>query len=899
MDRSPSPGLNPFAAPFSPVVHAERLSFSDSEASFASASSGPPVHATAGDPAGAACGRRRRTRRRRRRRRQRVMAGLEAPPPVVPLQAARLRSVVVHPARLSAEPDAEGFREVHSRRRWRRRPSPVPARPVPPDLIGLCFNCLSDSHVKADYRFPSRYRTCRAEGHRARFCPLGPPPLAGAKRGRSPAFARGPDRGALRRREFAELRRASRDDTISACSVSTGRSPSVPRCCAASPGASGSADAVGIRRSVAGDDRAGPSSPGGARRDLGLSDAAREPSPAERPRLQVWRDRRRQLSEVDRPSVEVIVVPRSAEIQAAENALSFALVAMLGGTRPPVSPAAVREHLCQRFQFGEADVSVCRHAPEDFLARFARSEDLERVLAAPPLSFAPFLLSWRRWTRLSQAVAASFTYRVLVGIKGIPAHARSKAVAEQLLGSSCAQVELASSDDDGVDDDDAPWCLHPMLVPEQKLLVIPEPPEPHEPGILFLREHEIIHSHLPILHYLVRLRVVEYQDWAVSSSSSEDAFSGGDSDDSGDSSYNGYHPGTVGPSRSRPFGPATFRPGGAGGPALGRGSGPAFRQRRREAPSLAGALRAADLSSMIDEGRISLGGRAWSWCGSRLFGATVHYNKGRRSGLTSPARPEAQGTPARCVMRAQAVDVDFGACYRDSTATALRFDSDPMLLEECLAVHADAKQPSLHCSSPDLWPSRQAQLDGPCGFIGRAFDASPTIRGSGPACQRSREATPSGGYFDAMEMECRASAISVLPAEDVLPAQPLCAAVAEELEARICLPIRTPVLRSGPRLRCSRTPRSARSVRRSGRIAAKPRVANSTKQAQSVLLKKLGIQVDDAAVDSEIQRKFKETINGDMSVRKQRALQVLFSGDLDPASLGVEPVGVDGNAVEA
>jgi hypothetical protein len=91
---------------------------------------------------------------------------------------------------------------------------------------------------------------------------------------------------------------------------------------------------------------------------------------------------------------------------------------------------------------------------------------------------------------------------------------------------------LASSDDDRVEDDDArelfvaAWCLHPLLVPEQKLLVIPEPPEPHDLGILFLWDHEIVRSHLPILHYLARMRVVEYQDWDVLSNSSDDDFLG-------------------------------------------------------------------------------------------------------------------------------------------------------------------------------------------------------------------------------------------------------------------------------------------------------------------------------------------------------------------------------------
>ena len=65
------------------------------------------------------------------------------------------------------------------------------------------------------------------------------------------------------------------------------------------------------------------------------------------------------------------------------------------------------------------------------------------------------VVTWCRWTRFSRATAAAFTYMVLVGIKGVPAHALSAMVAQQLLGLSCAQVELASSDADGVDEDDA------------------------------------------------------------------------------------------------------------------------------------------------------------------------------------------------------------------------------------------------------------------------------------------------------------------------------------------------------------------------------------------------------------------------------------------------------------
>ncbi|CAD6264873.1 unnamed protein product [Miscanthus lutarioriparius] len=188
--------------------------------------------------------------------------------------------------------------------------------------------------------------------------------------------------------------------------------------------------------------------------------------------LEIHREHHRRLTEIDRPSIEVVVVPHSDEINATETTLSLALVTLVGGTRPSVMPAMVREHLWVGFGVNDAAMPVMRHAPEDFIVRFSHRVDLERVLAATSDGLAPFMLTWHRWTRLSRAVTASFTFRVLVGIKGVPAHALSESIAQQLLGSSCAQVELASTEADGVDDDDyqglfiAAWCLHPLLVPE-------------------------------------------------------------------------------------------------------------------------------------------------------------------------------------------------------------------------------------------------------------------------------------------------------------------------------------------------------------------------------------------------------------------------------------------------
>ena len=58
-----------------------------------------------------------------------------------------------------------------------------------------------------------------------------------------------------------------------------------------------------------------------------------------------------------------------------------------------------------------------------------------------------------------------------------------------------------------------------------------------------------------------------------------------------------------------------------------------------------------------------------------------------------------------------------------------------------------------------------------------------------------------------------------------------------------CLPLQTPVLQGRPTLKVPRAQPSVSTPRRSTRLAAKPRAANSTLQAQQVLIAKLGFMV--------------------------------------------------------
>nr|XP_034592929.1 translation initiation factor IF-2-like [Setaria viridis] len=269
--------LNPNAPPFHGFPASARsggmLRFSDSEASSGSGESEPPSPTGRGKAVLPS-----RRHRRRRRPRQNPEGFMPAarrahPAPAAAPAPTRLASLVVHPARMSAAPDAEGFGQVESRRRWRRAAPSRPSKPVPPERATVLVI--------------------------ARSLLVVPRP--------------------------------------------SGAAP--PRACLKAVGASPPDVAPRATTDVV----LPPSSP-----SAGAAD----------------------------PLTELVVIPRMPALQAAEDALSFALVALVGGIRPDVSPGWLR-----------------MRSPSAGIVRFRRSEDRYIVLNSPPPSDAPFTLIWRRWKR--------------------------------------------------------------------------------------------------------------------------------------------------------------------------------------------------------------------------------------------------------------------------------------------------------------------------------------------------------------------------------------------------------------------------------------------------------------------------------------------------------------------
>lgn len=270
-------------------------------------------------------------------------------------------------------------------------------------------------------------------------------------------------------------------------------------------------------------------------------------------------------------------MPRSAAISNAEARLtSRALVAVVGGTRPAVNSDHVGRLLEEFYTVLPEEYTVRRHDPEDFLVEFASQDIADRVLRTSLPAEAPFQLIWKRWRRQSMASFASFRFRVLVELKGIPMHARNVDTAQIILGSSCCCLVEAPPAVAGNDSRRfyvAGWCVHPDLVPTSKMIWIPEPTPQHHGYGLFLQPHEIIHSKQDGLWYLVHVRLVEVQDWNPDSDDDDtppDCHGSSDDED---------FPGSSQRRHGRPW-PRTTRFNGAAsgseGPSLGPGWGPPF-----------------------------------------------------------------------------------------------------------------------------------------------------------------------------------------------------------------------------------------------------------------------------------------------------------------------------------
>ncbi|KAM0866548.1 hypothetical protein ACQ4PT_042574 [Festuca glaucescens] len=329
--------------------------------------------------------------------------------------------------------------------RWRRRKqlqkrrfvdSPLP-RLISPGTEDACFKCLQPGHYKRGCTNEQVCISCAEEGHGS----------GGCKRPRSPVSEE-----ELRRKAMAAvaLRRAAGNQP-------GGRGLGAPA--ARQPGAAS-------QRSPAGDLRAFPSQ--------------RSPPPGPgAPRGEVWPALRQTVAVASvRPKLPPCIVRRSADMNALEDKLRFAMVAYVGGARPRVSCEQVAEALMQKVLLPRGAFSVHHYKPEDFIILFAAQEFRDRVAALPKLPHGCFTLFFRQWTRQAQAQGFSMRSNVRLALEGIPPHAWDLDTVQGVLDSSCSVVamapETASREDLGTFKVES-WTADPEDIPTERELWVPEP----------------------------------------------------------------------------------------------------------------------------------------------------------------------------------------------------------------------------------------------------------------------------------------------------------------------------------------------------------------------------------------------------------------------------------------
>jgi hypothetical protein len=236
---------------------------------------------------------------------------------------------------------------------------------MPADLVGKCFNCLCLGHVAADCPNPVRCLRCHREGHHAQcYKCSGPPEATGPPRPQKLAsvVVLIPAKGDI---ALAEPSRSRASTRPSQHGLSTPLNMDQASMLEGSPS-----------RHIL------PSPPPESPPYLQGSPLSPSPPPSG------------PSGAVECPRhFELHVIPCTQAMNEAEAVLANALVVMVGGARPVISPEQIRQHLLQFYGIAERDVQVKRYSCADFLLIFTSRLLADSVLHALPPATASRLSS--------------------------------------------------------------------------------------------------------------------------------------------------------------------------------------------------------------------------------------------------------------------------------------------------------------------------------------------------------------------------------------------------------------------------------------------------------------------------------------------------------------------------
>ncbi|KAK1620921.1 hypothetical protein QYE76_026438 [Lolium multiflorum] len=466
---------------------------------------------------------------------------------------------------MKKERKARGKNPLTSPARGRRGGKKVAARPVRParevgayaDYEGLCLLCTQPGHRAVDCTTGPVCLRCGETGHMARECSLPRPPrpstppdgeeparkrMSGEGRyhrvGESPndLRARAPEgrqaavepRG--RHREVApDPRAASSERRVTAPRRGA---PAPPRARQGAAFARRVVPAAVVARTVApvptlvarelpaGDDRVVAPVLPAVRRG---TDAARPRRSADEQVAPLGLRRPAFGGELARrPARASCVLPRTPEMDEAEEALAKALLAVIVGVRRTVTAEEVAMALEDVHGLAPGSFSVHCHRPEDFLLYFASQVDRDRVLGDGVLASPYFRLLLRPWSRRTHAASGGLCVHTELEIEGVPANAWSLATAEAVLAPTAWVERLhpltRTRADMGVLRLTA-WCLDPAAIPREVDLHVVEPDDPPSLADMAAPSQAVVPPHINTLVYPLLVHVTKTVDFRRSTPS--------------------------------------------------------------------------------------------------------------------------------------------------------------------------------------------------------------------------------------------------------------------------------------------------------------------------------------------------------------------------------------------
>ncbi|KAM0890298.1 hypothetical protein ACQ4PT_027119 [Festuca glaucescens] len=501
---------------------------------------------------------------------------VSSPPPPRQGGAAGARPQGVRPVVPVVEPRASRAADGGGRRgggggrgpqpKRRRGLGPLSSHNVPPGVsagfAGLCFNCAEPGHVAGMCKGPRRCLICKSELHVVRNCPQAAAPVAGEvalgapppPRG-GPPPARAPPQAApmMASGEQVERYRAPARQR-----VGLGEAPPPPRPSIKDRlGERGGLGGLVLQPVIAGRNDGGYGGFGGgelpferglrrewevrAAEPLRPEESAAGLSLLDRERRREKELRAAALSavvaplaaardmdvvvpvevEAARPAQERGFIYRTPEVDCAERALRWGLVAFVTGTRRPVSCRAASAAVLERYPELEGYFSVHAFWPAELLLVFDTRANRDVLLSAVanPLDGRDFSLRFGVWNRQLQAMRRKLRYHVHLEVVGVPTVAWSLDTAKTILSSSGwverLGSEIASRADMGSFRITA-WTDDLVSLPKSKRLWLAEPLVFEEDDDdLLLPVEALIPEEVALLEYEATVHMVKIEDTAA------------------------------------------------------------------------------------------------------------------------------------------------------------------------------------------------------------------------------------------------------------------------------------------------------------------------------------------------------------------------------------------------